>query len=282
MITLATINANDPISDGPNTLNSNFSAIKQHIDDLENLLNPTNNTLKLTNLATIPNDSIESASITLTQTSGNVLVVAPNGGTATLTITFDGKISGTNVTLTGTGADKSVIEDLDINGDLNINGDAVVDALINFSGANARVAWKTRMITLVDANMGSGATVLIDVSKDAITHLDYYNGGVALAGNSELKLDTTNFIEGQIFEFHCARINSGGMRFYNGTLSNEIFAYLEPNGAGYTSVAAGTKPEFTPSTTPNNQSYGRFQWTNIGGGNMRLVLLNQLNMTGTN
>jgi hypothetical protein len=278
-ITLSTINSSDPISQGPTTLNANFTAIKQHIDDIESLLNPTNGTLKLTNLTTIANNSIEAAGTTLTATSGDAFVIAPNGGTATFTVSFDGKLTGVNVTLSGTGSDKSSIADLDVTGDFVITGETTVNAVLLLNETDTQVAWKYTLVALVDGNTGASATTPLDVHKQYIVHLDYYNGGVGLANNAEIKLDTSNYVEGQIFRFHCYRKNSNGQRFWNGTSGNEVFAYIEPNGAGYTSIAFGVKPTFSPSTTPDNQSYMVCQWTNIGAGVYRMVIIESLNCT---
>lgn len=279
-ITLTTINPNDPISDGPGDLNNNFTTIKQHIDDLENLLNPTNNSLKLANKVTIPANSIEADTIVLSAASGILITNNPNGAGATFTVSWDGDIIARKVVLSGTGANKSVIADLDVTGDFTITGVTVMNELLDLKGANARVARKTNLYAIVDANIGSGATAKVDISKDYIVQLDYDNGATPLAGSADVNLDTTNFVEGQIFRLYCNRKNASGMKLHNGGVGTEVFAYIEPNGAGYTTIASTTLPEFNPLVSPDNQSWMECMWTDIGAGTFRLVILDSKNMLG--
>ncbi len=281
-VTIATINPNDPISDGPGVLNANFTTIKQHIDDLEDLLNPSNNSLKLVNKVTIPANSIEADTISLTGASGILITINPDGAGATYTVDSDGDVVARKVTLSGTGANKSVIADLDITGNFTVTGAtpniATFDILLDLTATNSRVARKSNIFTIVDGNIGSGATAKVDISLEYICQFDYDNGASALAGNADVFLDITNFVEGQIFRIHCYRDNATGMALHNGGSGTEIFAFIEPNGAGYTTIAFGSLPTFNPSTTPDNQSYMMCQWTDIGSGVLRLVVLESTNM----
>lgn len=282
-ITLTNINPNDPISNGPNTINNNFSTVKTHIDNLENLLNPSNNTLKLTNVATIPANSIESASITLTGTSGNLIVINPNGTGATYTVSFEGDVSCRKIVATGTGGNKSTFVDVDITGAFTISGTTTVNGKVKFTGSNAQISYKYRKIDIVNANTGAAAATPIDPSKDYRLLMNYDNGGVALSNSGEVKLDTTGLEDGQVIEFRCFGDNASGMKFYNGTGGSEVFAFIEPNGAvGYQSIAAATKPEFSPAASSDNQSWMICQWMDIGSGTFRLVILDSKNMSNVN
>lgn len=280
MITLTTIDPNDPISDGPSDINDNFSTIKQHIDDLENLLNPSNNTMKLQDKVTIPANSIESSTIALTGLTGILITINPDGAGATYTVSSDGDIVARKITCSGTGANKSVFADLDITGALGITGVTTLNELLDLTSANSRVARKYSKYDIVDGNLGSGATAKVDISKDYVIYFDYDNGGGALAGDADVHLDTANFVLGQIFRIHCFRINATGMKLHNGGVGTEVFAFIEPNGAGYTTISSTTKPEFDPSTTPDNQSWLEVQWTDIGAGELRLVVLDSKLMVG--
>jgi hypothetical protein len=279
-ITLTPINPSDPMSAGPQTLNNNFTAIKQHIDDIEALLNPSSNTLKLTNILTIPNGSIEASTFAASAATGIVFLVNPNATGVTMSITAEGDISARKIDLTGTGTEKSTIADLDINGALNINGNTVVGGLVSFTGTNARVAHKYSVIGIVDGNIGAAATNTVDISKEHIVYLDYNNGAAALSGDADVKLDTTNFANGQIFKLYCFRKNANAMRLHNGGVGTEVFAYIDPNGAGYTTISSTTKPQFDVQVSPNNQSFIEVQWTNIGAGTYRLVVLDSKNIIG--
>lgn len=280
MITLTTINPSSPVSDGPSIFNNNFSTIKQHIDDIEDLLNPTNNSLKLANKVTIPANSIEADTIALTAASGILITNNPNGNSATFTVSWDGDIIARKVVLDGTGANKSVIADLDITGDFIVTGVTVINELLDLTKADSRIARKTNLYAIVDANIGSGATAKIDISKDYIVQLDYDNGASALTGSADVHLDTSLFIEGQIFRLFCNRKNPSGMKLHNGGVSTEVFAFIEPNGAGYTTIQNTTLPEFNPTASPNNQSWVEVMWTDIGAGTFRLVILDSKNMLG--
>lgn len=282
-ITLVLINPNDPISSGPAVLNDNFTTIKSHIDDLENLLNPANNTIKLTDLTTVPANSAEMEAITLTKVTGNAIVIDPNGGGVTFTVGVNGAVTGLKVVMSGTGADASDFQDVNINGSFAMNGEMDVDNIVRFTGANAQVAMKYGTVSVVDANTGGAATIPVDVSKQYEVNMDYDNSATPLANNGEVNLDTTNFEDGQIFIFRCFKENASGMRFWNGTAGNEVFAYIDPNaGAGYVQIADTVKPTFTPAASPANRSWMKCQWRDIGAGTFRLVVLESENVTNVN
>ncbi len=276
MITLTTININDPVNDGPSQLNGNFNTIKSHIDDLEALLDAGTNKLRLTSLTTIADDSIEAAAITLTGNTGNVFILNPAGGGVIASLSSTGDLTVRKIVAAGTGSNKSEFGDIDVAGESGFTGGMTVKGKLFLNQANTQVVRKSRVLALTDANMGSGATTAVDISKDDILHLDYDNSGNALGDNAEIKLDLTSMEIGQVVRMHCYRINATGMRFYNGTGGAEVFAYIDPNAGGYTSIAASSKPEFAPSSTPNNQSWIEVQLVDIGGGNLRLVVLDSL------
>ena len=79
-------------------------------------------------------------------------------------------------------------------------------------------------------------------------------------------------------------IKKAGIKLSDGSyrtiFSNEVFAYLNPAGAGVTSIAAATKPTFAPTSSPNTLAKLTVQWQNIGGGTFRLVVLDYNNVTG--
>lgn len=283
-VTIINIDPNDPISNGPSEINANFSAVKQHIEELESLLSPSNNTLKLTNLTTIPANSIESEAITLTKASGNALVIAPAGGSTVATIDVDGNASVNKVVASGTGsANRSEFQDVLIDGEVELNGDLTANALLDLKATDGRIAYKSTVYTITDANVGNSATNPLDISKQAVIYLDYHNSGNSLGNNGEVKLDLTNMEEGQIIEFLCLRTNAGGSQaLHNGDSGSEIFAYIDPTGSGFTTISSTTKPAFTPGSTPDNRSRLKCQWKDIGGGNFRLVVLEAENVTGVN
>lgn len=284
MITITLIDPNNPMSNGPAEINANLTAIKSHIDDLENLLNPATGSMKLTNLATIPANSVESATITLTATVGNVLVVSPGGIGSTLTITFDGVVTGKKYVANGSIlADRSVFTFIEVQNDATFAGTTLFNGVVDLTGANSVVKNKTTVKTITDANCGGSATTKVDISKDQIVFLDYNNSGGALAGNGDVNFDLANLVEGQIVEIHCTRKNvSGNMKLYNGTSGNEIFAYVDPNAAGITTISYTTLPAFDVQPSPANKCYLRCQWYNIGAGVFRLLVIDSKGVLNVN
>lgn len=280
-ITLILIDAdNDIIADGPAVLNQNFQSIEQHINNLEEIVQTDSNTIKLANKATIPNNSIEAASATLVVATGNALIVNPDGAGVTVTIDSIGEITARNIIVTGTAAEASQLGDAIFNGDITA-GNVVVDGLLKMNEANSRIARKYRLLAVTDANIGNAATSPVNVTADDILHLDYNNAGGALGGDADVKLDTSNLEDGQIIKITCLRINTGGsQRLNNGSVGTEVFAYIDPNGSGFQTISSTIKPAFAPLASPDNQSWLEAQWTNIGGGNYRLVVLDSKNVTG--
>ena len=123
----------------------------------------------------------------------------------------------------------------------------------------------------------------MDISKDQIVLLDYNNGGANLSGSGDVNFDLTNLKAGQIFEIHCSRKNgSGNQKLYNGTSGAEIFAYIDPNAAGITSISHTTLPSFDVQPSPDNKCYIRCQWMDIGGGNFRLLVLDSKGVLNVN
>lgn len=281
-VTIIIIDPNDPISDGPADLNANFQAVKTHIEDLEALLSPSANTLKLTNLATIPANSIEAAGMTLTAATGNAFVVAPSGGAAVATIDVAGNATVNKIIAAGLGvANRSEFQDVLISGSLETTGGLALGGVLDLTGGAAKVKNKMTTYSIVDANTGASATNPIDIAADATILLDYNNSGIGLANGAEVNLDLTNVEEGQEFTFYNIRNNSGGVQaLYNGLVGAEIFAYFDPAGSGITTISNTVKPTFVPGAAPDTLSYLKVRYTDIGGGTFRLLVLDSKNVNG--
>lgn len=278
MITLTQILSSIFIDDLATVLEGNFVAIKTHIDDLEEIIGVSNATIKLTNLTTLPANSIEASGIVLTKTTGLVITVSPNGGAVTYSVDANGDVIGRKATFAGTGVNKSIFGEIQVSGDAEFAGDTTIGGLINIKAANSRIAYKYRVATIDSTNVGDAATTPIDISKDTTVYLDYDNGGVALGSNAEIKLDTSGLVEGQIIKFVCLRTNATGQRIYNGGSGTEVFAKVVP-ASGFAVIAAASKPEFSPAASPNSLSFIEAQWTNIGGGIFKLVITDYKNAT---
>lgn len=277
MITLTPIDPNDAISNGPAVLNQNFETIKTHIDDLENLLSPVSNSLRLTSLATIPANSIEAATLTLTGISGFVLTVAPNAGPAVASLDSAGVMTAFKFIATGPGpANRSVLQNLEVQGQGDFNTLVNFLDLVNLTGPNSRQATKYRTLSLVNGNMGNSASNPVDISKDNVLFLDYS----AVSVTAGINLNLSGVVDGQEFLFILLRsAASGTSALYNGTTGNEIFAYIDPT-AGFVTVSSLVEPQFVPAPSPDQLSFMRVKYMNIGGGNFRLVVLDHKRTAG--
>jgi hypothetical protein len=277
-ITLVNIDQNDAIANAPAILNQNFDTIASHIDDLEELLSPVSKTIKLTNLTTIPANSIEAESLVLTKSSGLVMVVSPGGGAAVASLDVNGIMSVFKIVASGIGdANKSVLQDLEALGASSFQGASAFGNLVSLVGADSRLATKSRRVNLTDANMGETATNPIDVSKDNILMLDY--SGVTIVEG--IKFDLTNMVEGQELTLILLRNAAGGTQaLHNGTTGNEIYAYINPATTGFVTISSATRPQFTPAASPNQLSIIKVKWMNVGSGTFRLVVIDSKQATG--
>jgi len=280
-LTITLIDPNDPVSSGPSVINQNLTAIKAVIDSIQGVLNDTDKTLKLTTLTTVAAGSMEASAAVFTKGSGDVLMVNPSAGGVVWKVDSNGVSTGLKFVATGTGvSDISTFKKSQFDDDMTVNGDITVNGKLKLTGTDAILVQKYGTFTIVDANTGASASTPLDISKAQIVHLNCNNSGSSLANSGAIKLDTSNFTEGQIWEIHLLRKNTGGQKFYNGTSGNEIFAFIDANGSGYTTISSSTMPTFAPSTSPDNQSWMKCQWCNIGGGVYRMVVLDSVNVTG--
>jgi hypothetical protein len=274
-ITLNSLDPNSPISQGPSTINGNFELVKQHIDDIESILDINANIINLTNFV-VPADSIGSSSVVLFANYGFALSVKPNNGVAVATIDVTGIYTGLKFVATGTSTtDKSTFGYADFSGDV-IMGSKISINELDLLQNNSIIKKKLTTKTITDANCGASATNPISLAGEIIVLLDYYNGGSAL-NNVDVKIDITTLKEGQIVKFIMGRSNSAGMKLNNGSVNNEIFARIDTT-LGMQSISSTVQPTFSPQASPDSLSYLEVRWTNIGGGAMRLLVLDSKNI----
>jgi len=279
MIQLTRLSLNALVVNYINTHNQNCVVLENSINALNDLIATNSKTVSLT--ARIPskqNGSAEMSALYLTAEAGIVFSVNPNGGNAVAALDVSGILSLVKVAASGTGDNKSTFADANFSGAVGIDGGLTVNSHLNMLGSNSKSSWKYRSVTVTSSMTGAGATNPLDISKDYIIHLDYNNSGAALPNNSEIKLDTSGLSEGQIVKFYCLRENSGGQRIFNGTTGAEVFAYINPS-SGMVSISAATKPTFSPAAAPDGLTYMVCQWTNIGGNQFRLLVIESKNVT---
>ena len=253
--------------------NGQASNLENHINALEALVQPATSKLKLTNVASISANSIEAAGATFTGSTGNIVSVSPGGGSSVFVVDVNGATTVQKVTATGTGiSNKSVLKTVDIDEDAVLKGTTSFQGVVDFSHADVKKIDKLSIISIVDANVGSGAATPVDLADKSIVLFDYDNSSSALTGSADVNLGTGNLTEGQEITIYCLRTNATGQKLYNGTSGNEIFARIDP-AAGLTSIPHSNQPSFAPTTSPNTLSFLKVRWTDIGGGEMRLLVL---------
>jgi hypothetical protein len=284
-LTLTPIDPDDSIFNGPDQINQNFQLVQNLLNEFETRIVLSGNKIRLTNVATIPDDSFEGSSITLTKTSGNVIVIAPNGGASTYNVTFDGRVTALNITASGTGSDKSIIEELQVNLDLQIGRNLVVAEDLDLRGANSIIRTKIEIKQITSNSIGASATTPLDISKGQHILLDCENGSVDLVVNPDepiIKIDTTLLKENQVTRIQLFKDNPSGVKFYNGTLGNEVFAIINSFGGsqGYLSITDTVYPTFDIGA--NKRCWMDVQWVQISAGVFRLVVLDSENVLNVN
>lgn len=280
MIEINELNPSDAIANGPSVINGNLRTIKSHIDNLEDLLNPTNKTIRLTQLTTLSAGGIEASALALTNDTGQVFSVSPGGGAVTASIDSSGNLSVNKVVARGNDeTNRSEFAVASFSGAVGLNGQVNVNNLISLTGDDARVATKYRILALSDANMGQSATTKVDISKDKILFFNYS----AVTVSDGINIDTTNIADGQEFELYCLRNSGTGSQVLeNGISGQELFAYIDPASNGFVTISSTTKPAFSPAVSPAQLSFMKVKWMNIGGGTFRFVILDYKQMTGVN
>lgn len=280
MINIPRIDENDSIANGPDVINNAYDLIESHINDLEALLDPTNGTLRLTQLVSLPPNSIEASSIVLTKDTGSVLTVSPAGGASTASLDVQGNLVVNKVTASGLGAaERSEFQDVLISGALEILGVTTYNGLISLTGANSRLTTKYERIDLGDSNMGQSATNPIDLSTKNIIFFDF----TAVTVTDGVQFDISNVEDGQEFTFFCLRNSGGGVQsIENGTSGAELFAFIDPASTGFVTISNTVKPTFTPLPSPDTLSMLKVKYMDIGGGTFRFVVLDSKNVTGVN
>ncbi len=277
--TATLIDPNTPISGGPTVININFTAIAAEFASIENFLNPSAQTLRMTSLfSSIPAGGAEAASISLSKSSGNAIIIAPSGGTVNYTVDVNGVTTGLKYIATGTGGgDISIFQKSTFNGATINNASSTFNSVVDFRGATTVIQSKYNLITITSSMIGSGATTPLDLSKEDVAIIDCSNGAVGFGGSPYIKLDTTNLKDGQIINIYLAAVNTDGQGLYNG---DGLFYYLNTAGSGLTAISPSVHPIFLPSTSPDTQSYIKLQYLNIGGGIYKFVVLESLHVTG--
>lgn len=278
-MTLTPIASTLEVRELPSILNANFSLIETNINLLLNKLDTANSSLKLvSSLASVPQGGVGASNLILIGNTGIISKIIKISGitqTVTYSCDVDGNITSNDITSSG---DITVAGFVEVTGIINAFGGIKLVGILDIT--EGVVKNKYESINVVSANTGASAANPIDPAGSQIVFLNYDNSGNALGNAGAVKLVTANLTEGQIIEFHCTGTNVSGQSFYNGTSGNEIFAYTNPGGPGFTSISNTVKPSFNPGSAPDTKSWMRVMWMDIGSGVFRLVVLDSKNVDG--
>jgi len=283
--TLQNVDANQSISAAPAVMNANFDLIESTMQSVESILSTSAKTIKLTSLTSLAANSMEAAGISLTKNAGDVISILPDGGSATFKVDTNGDVTARKITSTGTDvADSSVMNRLQVKTDLKVLADSGVatvtlDGQLDLGETNSSIVLKNSTFAISDSNTGSAAAAPLDLSKTIVGLLDYDNSGSALANSGEVKIDLAALTTGQYLKLICTRNNASGMKFYNGTNGDEIFAVIDVTGSGLQSLANTVKPAFTDVLDNDNPPSVDLQVIEISPGNKRLLILKSSNFT---
>lgn len=101
---LTRLQPTDQVADIPAILNAAFETIENALNPILEIINTDTKTINLSGLSSnVSNKSIIANGIILTGTTGNVLVVSPDGSTVKASIDKDGNITPANIpTVSGT------------------------------------------------------------------------------------------------------------------------------------------------------------------------------------
>lgn len=267
----------------PTVLNANFELIQTTINDMLDKFDLNNSSLKLVeSVSSVPAGGIAISSLTVVGSTGNLInLIKQNGSSQTTVYTVDanGALIATKFNISGTD-ESGIAGPLRTASTVFADGGIEVNGVLDLSKVNSVIKRKYRRLNVVDANTGGSAAVPIDLSKDQRVFIDYKNGGNDLANAGALKLATQNMVDGQELELYCLGDNGAGMKLWNGTSGNELFAFINPASGAFTSISYLTLPTFAPSTSPNTQSYMRCMWMNIGSNVFRFVILESARVSG--
>lgn len=279
-ISLVPISTQEPFKNIPGLVNASLTIIKDAVNALLSGYDTGNNSIKLVNVSSVAAGTVAAAGISLYSSSTNTVLSVyqnvSNSNVLTVSLTTDGVATLKKVVVNGS-AESSFGAALRVTGVLYADGGMECDGVLDLSKTNSAVKNKYLTKSLVDANT---STSPLDLGSHYIVFLNYYNGGSNLANSGAVKINTSTLREGQILRLHCLGSNGSGMKLYNGTNGNEIFAFIDPSTHDFNTISASTLPTFSPSTSPNNQSWLEVMWMNIGSGTYRLVVLNSKLVSG--
>lgn len=281
MFQLTRIDGNSPISSSLAVFNANYTLIESAIDDIQDLLSASTNTLKLTNLSSLPNGGLEAAALVATRASGNSIAVSPSGGSNTFVVDADGNLTAVKATVTtGSDASPSVMDYLKVTGEFTLKAasgvpSAIIDGALDLNQTNSVILKSSKTFSISNSNTGSAAASPLSLAGTIVALLDYDNSGVGLSNSAEVTIDPDTMELGQEVTLICSGNNTNGQKLYNGGSGTEIFAKIDPDNGGAVVLANTSKPTFD---TASGLAFLKVMCVTVSA-SKRLLIVDHKNMT---
>lgn len=282
MITLKKLSPSDVISDAPSFFNSIFASLEEHINELEKVIDNKTKIINLTDQnVSSQNGSMIINALSIVGKTGILISLSPSGKSELFSVDSNGEVICTKITANSSKV-PSEFKMVNI-GFAEVTQNLKVQGMLDIS-SNVGLAQNYSIVKIVNSNIGSSASTPIKVNDKQIVYLDYRNDGNPLTGSQDVKIDTTNLQNGQVLMFVLLKGNSAGTaKLNNGDNNAEIFCYPNPAVSSqsdlFKKLSSTILPEFkVENTTGKKVAWIKVQWTEVGGGNYKFVILESQNM----
>lgn len=280
MISIKRLSSSDVISDAPAYFNDIFESIETHINGIEKVIDDKTKIINLTDKAvSTQNGSMVVNTITLVGANGILLSLSPNAVEELLSIDAKGNIICQKI-VAKSEEEPSEFKEIVTKG---IESTDVLKAsgIVDFGGSVGLVK-NYSVIKLKQNNIGANATTPVKIDDKQIVYFDYSEITNVGGGLNDVKIDISNLKDGQIWKFYLlGRSAVGESRIYNGSTGDELFCFVNPlnQSSGYHTIPASAQPTFKPLAQTNRKTaWMEVQWTNVGSGIYRFVILDGANM----
>lgn len=280
MISIKRLSSSDVISDAPAYFNDIFETLETHINNLEKVIDDKTKIINLTDKAvSTQNGSMIVNTITLVGTNGVLLSLNPGAIEELLSIDAKGNITCQKV-VAESEEEPSEFKEVVAKG-VETTDTLKATGLVDFGGAVGLVK-NYSVIKLKQNNIGANATTPVKIDDKQIIYFDYSEITNVGGGLNDVKIDISTLKDGQIWRFYLLNKSAvGESRIYNGSTGDELFCFINPlnQSSGYHTIPASAQPAFKPLAQINKKTaWVEVQWTNIGSGIYRFVILDGANM----
>jgi len=213
----------------------------------------------------------------LTGNAGSIMNVIPDGINSVFSVNNLGDVVAKKIDLDQNSV--STMGAVSLFGNATFKEHVIIEKSLDLTGVASKVVEKHSVAQIIPANIGSGATILLQIDNKREIFLDGSNGGVQLvpaATDCTINLDMTNVIAGQKFTFRLLKKNATNrLKLLNGDATAPLFAKID-YAVGYQDIAFTVFPEFDDVAV--GSAWLTCQWVEISAGVFRLVILDSRNV----